>query len=148
MVSIRQVHFIEEHWQAIARRSVATIRHEMGHSHALSDAMILERVDDLFGHLGDWLSAPVPERLASYETVGQKRAAAHVHLYDLVRMLQIIRLCAIDYVRENELSDNSITLRAQNELEYAIDRFFDLVIYHTVKGYESSMSLALAARAS
>ena len=43
-------------------------------------------------------------------------------------MLQIIRLCAIDYVRENELSDSSITLRAENELEYNIDRFFDLVI--------------------
>jgi len=54
-------------------------------------------------------------------------------------MLQIIRLCAIDYVRENELNDSSITLRAENELEYNIDRFFDLVIYHMVKGYEAAL---------
>jgi len=111
----------------------------MPHSHAFSDAMLMERVEEMFGHLGDWLTAPDPEMLARYEEVGQKRAAAHVHLHDLVRMLQVIRLCAIDYVRENELNDSSITLRAENELEYNIDRFFDLVIYHMVKGYEAAL---------
>jgi len=139
MISVRQVHFIEEHWGSIGKRALVRIRGEIPHSHAFSDSMILERVEDLFGHLGDWLAAPDPELLARYEEVGQKRAAAHVHLHDLVRMLQIIRLCAIDYVRENELNDSSITLRTENELEYNIDRFFDLVIYHTVKGYEAAL---------
>jgi len=54
-------------------------------------------------------------------------------------MLQIIRLSAIDYIRENELSDSTVTLRAENQLEYDIDRFFDLVIYHMVKGYEAAL---------
>jgi hypothetical protein len=139
MVSVRQVHFIEEHWESIAARALARIRRETPHSHAFSDSMISERVEDLLAHLGDWLTAPDPELLARYEDVGYKRAAAHVHLHDLVRILQIIRLCAIDYVRENELNDSSITLRAENELEYNIDRFFDLVIYHTVKGYEAAL---------
>lgn len=139
MVSVRQVHLIEQHWESIATRALARIRREMPHSHALSDAMILERVEDLLGHLGDWLTSPDPELLARYEEVGQKRAAAHVYLHDLIRMLQIMRLCAIDYVRENEFSDSSITLRAENELEYNIDRFFDLVIYHMVKGYEAAL---------
>ena len=140
MISVRQVHFIEEHWRAIGHRAIAHIHREMAHSHALSDAMIQERVEDLFAHLGDWLAAPDPELLSRYEEVGRKRAAAHVYLHELVRMLQIIRLDAIDYVRENELSDSSITLRAENELEYNIDRFFDLVIYHLVRGYEAQLS--------
>lgn len=147
MVSVKQIHFIEEHWESIAGRALGRIRREMPHSHAFSDAMILERVEDLFGHLGDWLTAPDPELLARYEEVGRKRAAAHVQLHDLVRMLQIIRLCAIDYVRENDLSDSSFTLRAENELEYNIDRFFDLVIYHMVKGYEAALRETTAAAA-
>jgi hypothetical protein len=57
----------------------------------------------------------------------------------VVRILQVIRQCAIDYVRENELKDDSITLRSENELEYKVDTFFDLVVYHVVKGYEMAL---------
>lgn len=51
MISVRQVHFVEEHWESIAARALARLRRELPHSHALSDEMILERVQDLFGHL-------------------------------------------------------------------------------------------------
>lgn len=139
MFSVRQIHFVEEHWKSIAARALVRIHREMPHSRGFSDAMILERVEDLFGHLGDWLTSPDSDLLARYEEVGRKRAAGHVRLHDLVRILQIMRLCAIDYLREHELSDSSVALRAENELEYNIDRFFDLVIYHIVKGYESAL---------
>ena len=139
MVSVKQVHFIEGHWEAIARRALSRIHRELAHSHAFTDAMILERSEDLIGHLGDWLTSPNSESLARYEEVGERRAAAHVALHDVVRMLQLLRQSAIDYVRENELNDSSITLRAENELEYDIGRFFDLIIYHMVKGYEAAL---------
>ncbi len=139
MVSVKQVHFIEEHWEAIARRALARIRLELPHSHAFSDALILERVEDLFGHLGDWLAGAHPEHIIAYEQFGYARATGRVRLHDLVRMLQILRQCAIDYVRENELGDSSITLRSENELEYNIHRFFDLVLCHVVKGYEEAL---------
>lgn len=139
MVSVKLVHFIEDHWEAIARRALARIRLELPHSHAFSDALILERVEDLFGHLGDWLSGARPEHMIRYEQFGHARATGRVRLYDLVRMLQILRQCAIDYVRENELGDSSITLRSENELESDVYRFFDLVLCHVVKGYEEAL---------
>lgn len=139
MVSVRQVHFIEQHWEAIGRRALASIRKELPHSHAFSDAMILERVEDLFGHLGDWLTAADPEQMARYEKFGYARAAAHVRLFDLVRMLQILRQCAIQYLRDNELNDSTVTLRSEGELESDVHHFFDLVICHVVKGFEEAL---------
>lgn len=59
-------------------------------------------------------------------------------MHDVVRTLQIIRQCAVDYVRENVV-DNAVALMAENDLEYSVDRFFDLVIYHVVKGYEGAL---------
>lgn len=138
MISVRQVHFVEEHWESIAARALARLRRELPHSHALSDEMILERVQDLFGHLGDWLSASDPEQISRYEQVGRGRALENISLHDVVRTLQIIRQCAVDYVRENVV-DNAVALMAENDLEYSVDRFFDLVIYHVVKGYEGAL---------
>ena len=136
MISMIQVHFIELHWEAIAKRALSRIRQEVPRSHTLPDAVILQRVSDLFGHLGDWLAAADPDANAvRYEQLGSERGE-HRHLCDLVRALQIIRQCAVDYARDHEVSDNSVLLRSESELEYRIDRFFDLVIYHAVKGYE------------
>jgi hypothetical protein len=139
MISMIQVHFIELHWEAIAKRALARIRQEVPHSHALPDAVILQRVSDLFGHLGDWLAAADPDAIATrYEQLGSERAEHH-HLCDLVRAFQIIRQCAVDYARDHEVSENSVLLRSESELEYRIDRFFDLVVYHVVKGYEHAL---------
>jgi len=140
MISSRQVHFIEEHWEAIARRALGRIRTEMPHSHELPETMIHDRVEDLFGHLGDWLIEAEPGKLASrYEQLGRRRQAEGIALHDMVRSFQIIRQCAVDYVRDNQLHENVVQIRSESELEYRIDRFFDLVLYHFVKGYEPAL---------
>lgn len=139
MVSLRQVHFVEDHWRSIAKRALQRIRLEVPHSETIADRTIMERVEDLFGHLGDWLTAADPEQVARFEEFGRARAPGRTQLHTLVRMLQIIRQCAVDYVRENELTEDSINIRAESELEYKVHRFFDLVIYHVVKGYETAL---------
>ncbi len=147
MISARQVHFVEEHWGAIANRALSRIHREIPHSETLSDRIILDRVEDLFGHLGDWLATAVPHDWSVYERVGQARAAEHVHLHDLVRMLQLVRQSAVDYLRDNELFENTVSIRSESELEHNIDRFFDLVVYHVVKGYESELRQMLTGKA-
>ena len=140
MISVTQIHFVEEHWEAIAKRALARIRSEVLHSEGLSDQMIVDRSQELFGHLGDWLVSPDPLLLtAKYEQVGRMRAREHIYLYDLVRCMQILRQSAVDYIREHELKEHSVLLRSENELEYRIDRFFDLVVYQMVKGYELTL---------
>jgi len=102
--------------------------------------MIVDRSQELFGHLEDWLVAPDALLLtARYEQVGGMRAREHIYLHDLVRCMQILRQAAVDYIRENELREHSVLLRSENELEYRIDRFFDLVVYQMVKGYELTL---------
>jgi hypothetical protein len=147
MVSMIQVHFIELHWEAIAKRALSRIRQEVPYAQQLPDAVILQRVSELFGHLGDWLAASDADSIAaSYESVGSERARQY-HLSEVVRAFQIIRQCAVDYAREHEVGENSVLLRSECELQYRISRFFDLVIYHVVKGYESARWPALAATA-
>jgi hypothetical protein len=140
MISVTQIHFVEEHWEAIARRALTRIRNEVVHSQALTDQMILDRSHELFGHLGDWLAGPDPVQLsAPYEQIGRARAREAIFLHELVRCMQILRQSAVDYVRENELHEHPVLLRSEEELEYRIDRFFDYVIYQTVKGYEGAL---------
>jgi hypothetical protein len=147
MVSMIQVHFIELHWEAIAKRALSRIRQEVPYAQQLPDAVILQRVSELFGHLGDWLAAPDADLIAvSYESVGSERARQY-HLSEVVRAFQIIRQCAVEYAREHQVGESSVMLHCECELQYRIDRFFDLVIYHVVKGYESARWPALAAQA-
>lgn len=140
MINVKQIHFVEGHWESIARRAVVRIRGEGVHSHALTEQMILDRAQELFGHLGDWLADPdLAGFAARYEQIGRIRARENVPLHEMVRCMQILGQSAIDYVRENELQENAVLFRSQSELEYRIDRFFDLVIYHIVKGYGSAV---------
>ena len=143
MISVRQVHLLEDHWASIAARAKARIRQELPHSHYIPDRMIQERVEDLFRHVGDSLTAVDPQQMTRYENFGRERArAGTVPLYDLVRMLQIMRRSAVDYVGENEVLEDSesslLVLQSEAELEYAIAGFFDLVIYHVIRGYETA----------
>ena len=152
MISVRQVHLLEDHWASIAARAMARIRQELPHSHEIPDRMIQERVEDLFGHLGDRLTATDPHEMTSYEEFGRERARSRaIPLHDLVRMLQIMRRSAVDYVGENEVLEDSesslLLLQSEAELEYAIAGFFDLVIYHVVKGYETVWARGQAAGA-
>lgn len=161
MVSISRVHFIESHWNSIAKRALSRIHREVQHSETIPDRTIMDRVEDLFGHVGDWLSGADPSQMAQYEEFGRARAAGGAPLHTIVRMLQIIRQCAVDYIREMDLEDevvatwshpdeHSFALQAENELEHEVHKFFDLVIYNVVKGYESALrpKLAQAAHAS
>ncbi len=140
MISVTQIHFVEGHWESIAHRATARIRSEVLHFHALTEQMILDRAHELFGHLGDWLADPDPVQLINrYQQIGRTRAHESIYLHELVRCMQILRQSAVDYVRENELQENTVLIRSESELEYRIDRFFDLVIYHIVKGYETAL---------
>jgi hypothetical protein len=140
MISVTQIHFVEQHWEAIATRALSRIRKEIPNYQPLSDQMILDRSQELFGHLGDWLASADPaEHTQRYERIGRVRAQEHIPLSDLVRCLQILRQSAVDYVRENELNEHPVQIRSESELEYRVDRFFDQVVYQMVRGYEGEL---------
>jgi len=147
MVSMIQVHFIELHWEAIAKRALSRIRQEVPYAQQLPDAVILQRVSELFGHLSDWLAASDADAIATrFESVGRERARQY-HLSELIRTFQIIRQCAVEYAREHEVGENSVLLRCESELQYRIDRFFDMVIYHVIRGCEDALRPASSAHA-
>jgi len=139
MISVTQIHFVEGHWESIARRAIAGIHAEGLHFQAITEQMILDRAQEVFGNLGDYLLDPDLTRIAMhYERIGRTRAHENVALYEIVRCMQIMRQSAVDYLRENELHDSTVHIRSESELEYRIARLFDQLISHLVKGYEAA----------
>jgi hypothetical protein len=138
VLCVRQARLIEEHWETIAHRALGRIRAEIPRSAALSDQLILDRVKDLLGHLTDWLNRPDEQGLAErYERIGRVRAEEGGQLHALVRAMQLIRQSAVDFMLEHDVNEGPLTAHAERDLEYRFSKFFDQVLYHFVRGYES-----------
>jgi len=137
MLCVRQARLIEDHWEAIAQRALTRIRSEIPRSNTLTDQLILDRVKDLLEHLTDWLNRPDEVKLAErYERIGRMRAEEGGHLSELLRALQLIRLSAVDFMLEHDIGEGPLTAHAERDLEYRFSKFFDVVVYHFVFGYE------------
>jgi hypothetical protein len=148
MICVRQVRLIEDHWETIAHRALRRIRLELPEANDIPDAMIQDRVKDLLSHLGEWLTKPERELLASrYEALGQLRADQDVPMHTMVRATQLIRQAAVDYMLEHEARETALTAREESDLEYRIAAFFDLAVYHFVLGYEKELRAMIPAKA-
>jgi hypothetical protein len=137
MLCARQARLIEDHWETIAHRALGRIRNEIPRSSTLPDQLILDRVKDLLSHLSDWLNRPDEVRLGErYERIGRMRVEEGGHLHELLRALQMIRLSAVDFMLEHDVGEGPLTAHAERDLEYRFSKFFDVVIYHFVRGFE------------
>jgi len=137
MLGARQARLIEDHWETIAHRAVGRIRSEVKGSSTLSDQLIMDRVKDLLGNLSSWLNNPDEAELAErYERIGRLRIEEGGHLHELVRALQLIRQSAVDFMLEHDVIEGPLTAHAERDLEYRFSKFFDLVVYHFVRGFE------------
>ena len=54
---------------------------------------------------------------------------------------------AIDYLREQGFTTNSVEILAENELEHELSKFYDLLTFHLVRGYEEELRRASHAQA-
>ena len=142
MVSARLVHQIETHWEAVSTRLTRRIR-------ACPDVPTLARRPEselhqvcqrLLSNLGNYLvSGGAYELGERYEEIGRQRFHEKIPLHEAVRALQIIKEETEDYIRDQGFHQNSVELYAEEELEHQLGRFFDLLQFHLIKGYESAM---------
>jgi hypothetical protein len=142
MFSGKLVDTIVKHSDDIMRLVIKRVREdgELKYVGSLSDSELLERGRHILGRLETWLN---PSKRASlrrdYEELGKRRFEQSVPLHEAVRVLLLIRSQAIEYVMEQGFDQSSLEIHAERELEHWLASFFDVLVYHLVKGYESAL---------
>jgi hypothetical protein len=145
MLSGRLVHLIEANAGSIAQQVISEIRRdpELQHVSKLADAELREYGQHLMDRFGDWLAKGSEQELAHYyEDTGRLRFEEGVPLYEAVRGLFLVKNKIIDFVLNQATARTYMEIYAEEELEHRVDRFFDILVCHLVKGYEIALRRA------
>jgi hypothetical protein len=151
MISTRLVHLIESNGDQIIDRVAAQIRREpqMTHGKSIQEYELQGLGQDLLGHLGDWLSAGNGHDLAlRYERFGKLCYEQEIPLHEALRGMSLLREKMLDVAQENMISNSSIELYAEEELDRRLGRFFDRLAIHLVRGFEEAVRKPAVSRQS
>ena len=140
MFSFTLVQKIEAHSEQIANQVAEEVRKDpqLNRMRTLDHEDLPRRAKELLENLGQWLVAKDPEIAGWSESLGRARCERSIPLHELIRALQIVKSRLIEFTREG-MAETAMQIYAEEELEYRVGRFFDEVIYHSAKGYESAM---------
>jgi len=149
MISARLVHLIESHGEQIIDRALAQIHRESEtiDSGSLLDYELRELGRDLLNNLGHWLSGGNENDLAlRYQRLGKLCFEQEIPLHEAVRQLAVLRKKMLDFAQEQLISNSSVELYAEEELDRRVGRFFDLLNIELVRGFEEAIPKQWATR--
>ncbi len=141
MISARLVHLIESNGDQIIDRVAAQIRcePEITHGKSIQDYELRGLGQDLLQHLGDWLSFGYKHDLSlRYERFGTLCYQQGIPLHEALRGLCLLREKMLDVAQENMISNSSVELYAEEELDRRLSRFFDSLAIHMARGFEEA----------
>jgi hypothetical protein len=141
LLSPKLLQDIEAHGDVIARNILRAIRHDPGlvHLAKLPDQELRERGQEILKNLSHWLIPGRDEGLAhNYEELGRERFEEGVPLHEAVRALCIMRVKMIEFLDEQGTDRDSVELYAEEQFERRLGRFFDFLLVHLVRGYETA----------
>jgi hypothetical protein len=141
MIPSQLVQRIEQHWQAIATAAVeqAGVDPEIPHHRSLDADELQARVHDLVQNLVFWITARDETQIGHrYELLGKSRFAEGTPLAEVVYKLQLIERKVLEYVQDQNLALSAVEIYGELEMLRSLHRFFALITYHLVKGYETA----------
>lgn len=150
MLSGKLIQLIESHPREITERVLREIWRDpdLMHLHRLPEAELRERGQLLLENFGLWLTGRNEEEfIKEQEAIGKLRFEQGVPLHEAIRALCIIKYNIIDFLEEQGIPKDPLGLYAEEELEHRIGRFFDILIFHMVRGYEVAWHRAVRAAA-
>ncbi|MDA0205509.1 MAG: hypothetical protein O3A53_01900 [Acidobacteria bacterium] len=140
MVSKRLIDSIEQNAHRLAQDLVESLRRDPNvPAYALlSDQQYQGVVQDLYGHLGQWLSSRTWHKLqVTYERKGRERFHGGIPLEQLVYSLTRTKQNLLDFIR-GALPGCADERDLELQLVLSVSEFFDRAIYHTTAGYEDA----------
>jgi len=141
MISGKLVHLMDSHQEAILDRVEQLNRRDpdMRRSQAILGSGRRHWNKELLEDLSQWLGNGTGETLAvRYRGMGRERFEQGIRLSECMRDLCLLKETLLDYVQEHTFNKDSVELYAEEELDRRVGRFFDLLIVHIVRGYESA----------
>lgn len=148
MLSTRLIQLIEDHWEGITGGTIRQIRSDprLLHIRNLPETELREVGRNILKNLGHWLTANRQEQRIveeQYEGMGRVRFAESIPLHECVRSLQIVKQKVVEFMRDHEFAQSSVSIYAEEELEHRLNEFFDDLVYHEVLGYEGALRKAV-----
>jgi hypothetical protein len=140
MLSSRLIQYIEDHCEQITQRVIRKARQDpkLKELQRLGDAELRERCEEILRNLATELVSGETRTLSEhYESLGSRRCHEGLPLAEIVHALHLIREEIVAYVRDQGVGQTSVDLYAEEELENSLARFFDIIVYHVVLGYEA-----------
>jgi hypothetical protein len=148
MLSAKLIQLIEDHWEGITSVTIRQIRSDpkLLHIRNLPETELREVGRNILKNLGHWLTANRQEQRMveeQYEGLGRVRFAENIPLHECVRGLQIVKQKVVEFMRDHEFAQSSVSIYAEEELEHRLNDFFDDLTYHEVYGYEGALREAV-----
>ena len=144
MISNTLVQSIEDHWVQIcaaAERDLASDT-ELGELSKIVGSF-RDDVEKLVRNLGQWLSGGNRPALAkNYEELGEECYQRGIPPHLLIRAVTLCKRRIQDFIRDQGHAESTVQIYAEEELELRVDRFFDYLVYWTVRGYWQAMQAA------
>jgi hypothetical protein len=150
MISVKLIRQIEDHWESIAARALRRIRScaDLPQLKAMPESDLHIISQRTLQNLSHWLhNNPDKEIAARYEELGRQRFKDGMMLCEAVRGLQLVKDSTLDYINDESFTSTSMEMLAEEELELQLGRFFDLLVFHLVRGYEGEMRRAMPSTA-
>jgi|SRR5579871_1301549 len=145
MLSGKLIHLIELHHKELTERIIREIwrQADLAYLQRLTEAELRERCHVLLENFGFWLSHGNVDELASQQqAVGALRCQQGVPLPETMRALCVMKYNLIDFIEEQGIPKDPVSLYAEEELEHRVGRFFDILITETARGYEAAWQRA------
>ncbi len=144
MLSARLIQLVEENWEGITAATIRQVRSDpkLLHVRNLPDSELRDVGRGILKNLGHWLTANRAEQRMveeQYEGLGRVRFAEGVPLHECVRALQVVKHKVVEFMRDHEFAQSSVSIYAEEELEHRLNEFFDDLTYHEVLGYEKAL---------
>lgn len=101
--------------------------------------------DDLYEHLGSWLSTRSKSALkARYVRLGRERYLEGIPLSELIFALSLTKATLVDFIRHH-MPGRADELHLEYDLVISIGEFFDEALYFASVGYDDAHRAHLAA---
>ena len=141
MLSGYLVRMVEQHADKLTKELVDDLlsNERTPSFHRLSRDELHERAHRIYSHLSDWLGDRIDDSIETTgDALGRQRYHEEVPLHELVYAITLTKQHLRDRIRAVGNVYSALELHNEIELSIMIGRFFDRLLYATVKGYEQS----------
>jgi len=141
VLGCRMIRLIETHSDQLARGVLERVENSElcpGFLRKVPPEELRERVQEIYHHLGEWLTRKTERDIeVRYTAIGERRAAQGVSLSDLMFAIVATKEHLWQYVAKEVLADpRPVELFQEVELAQVVEQFFDCAIYYAAIGYE------------